>query len=617
MRGKRRHSTLFHDSIRIIPAHAGQTGERCRFARFQPDHPRACGANDGLHAIHAEPVGSSPRMRGKQQRGGDIGRARRIIPAHAGQTESNQHAHDAVTDHPRACGANPGLEGPRAWYYGSSPRMRGKRAETVTVRGVSRIIPAHAGQTQSRQSQRPEHADHPRACGANRNTRIPTASAAGSSPRMRGKLGDPGGGVAGVRIIPAHAGQTSPATRPAGRAPDHPRACGANTLRRWVMPSRSGSSPRMRGKQRTGHRVQAARRIIPAHAGQTKPAWHRSLMPSDHPRACGANSGQPQTGGDDFGSSPRMRGKPAARSRRVMRVRIIPAHAGQTSAAARAGWSRPDHPRACGANVLTLHLHHAASGSSPRMRGKRLDFKGFELKSRIIPAHAGQTTTTGACDAATKDHPRACGANAKWLRSCPAPSGSSPRMRGKLADETAVVTASRIIPAHAGQTNTSVFSLACATDHPRACGANVISGRLRHASGGSSPRMRGKLHQVQRATYADRIIPGHAGQTPPDSPPVVFHPDHPRACGANAAVRRSFMIPSGSSPRMRGKHRIIVGAKMEPRIIPAHAGQTIVPRHPRTMCPDHPRACGANLESNASSCCATGSSPRMRGKRRR
>ena len=312
-----------------------------------------------------------------------------------------------------------------------------------------------------------------------------------------------------------------------------------------------------------------------------------------------------------------MRGKPGHFHGVQRVVRIIPAHAGQTSRRRRVPVTNSDHPRACGANVTLDGLIIVPGGSSPRMRGKRLDFKGFELKSRIIPAHAGQTTTTGACDAATKDHPRACGANAKWLRSCPAPSGSSPRMRGKLADETAVVTASRIIPAHAGQTNTSVFSLACATDHPRACGANVISGRLRHASGGSSPRMRGKLHQVQRATYADRIIPAHAGQTPPDSPPVVFHPDHPRACGANAAVRRSFMIPSGSSPRMRGKHRIIVGAKMEPRIIPAHAGQTIVPRHPRTMCPDHPRACGANLESNASSCCATGSSPRMRGKRRR
>ena len=357
---------------------------------------------------------------------------------------------------------------------------------------VLRIIPAHAGQTgRDRHSQR-RQPDHPRACGANAIPTIPTTRTRGSSPRMRGKLGDPGGGVAGVRIIPAHAGQTSPATRPAGRAPDHPRACGANTLRRWVMPSRSGSSPRMRGKQRTGHRVQAARRIIPAHAGQTKPAWHRSLMPSDHPRACGANSGQPQTGGDDFGSSPRMRGKPAARSRRVMRVRIIPAHAGQTSAAARAGWSRPDHPRACGANVLTLHLHHAASGSSPRMRGKRQMATLMSSTQRIIPAHAGQTS----------------------------------------------------------RRNSSCYRQ---PDHPRACGANVISGRLRHASGGSSPRMRGKLHQVQRATYADRIIPAHAGQTPPDSPPVVFHPDHPRACGANVIHVQSALIASGSSPRMRGK----------------------------------------------------------------
>ena len=187
------------------------------------------------------------------------------------------------------------------------------------------------------------------------------------------------------------------------------------------------------------------------------------------------------------------------------------------------------------------------------MRGKQAQQHARVGAGRIIPAHAGQTCSRCTCTTRPADHPRACGANAKWLRSCPAPSGSSPRMRGKLADETAVVTASRIIPAHAGQTNTSVFSLACATDHPRACGANVISGRLRHASGGSSPRMRGKLHQVQRATYADRIIPAHAGQTPPDSPPVVFHPDHPRACGANVIHVQSALIASGSSPRMRGK----------------------------------------------------------------
>ena len=373
--------------------------------------------------------------------------------------------------------------------------MRGKPRIGGAARMVLRIIPAHAGQTgRDRHSQR-RQPDHPRACGANAIPTIPTTRTRGSSPRMRGKqeYTHPYG-ISG-RIIPAHAGQTRRSRWRCCRCPDHPRACGANFAGNEAGWARAGSSPRMRGKHLAAVGDAVAVRIIPAHAGQTAYRSQGPSRPSDHPRACGANEARLASESHAFGSSPRMRGKPAARSRRVMRVRIIPAHAGQTSAAARAGWSRPDHPRACGANVLTLHLHHAASGSSPRMRGKRLDFKGFELKSRIIPAHAGQTTTTGACDAATKDHPRACGANAARLAPRRFPSGSSPRMRGK--------------------------------------------------------RRR----------------------------PTLFHDSI--------------------------------------RIIPAHAGQTIVPRHPRTMCPDHPRACGANLESNASSCCATGSSPRMRGKRRR
>ena len=215
---------------------------------------------------------------------------------------------------------------------------------------VLRIIPAHAGQTgRDRHSQR-RQPDHPRACGANAIPTIPTTRTRGSSPRMRGKqeYTHPYG-ISG-RIIPAHAGQTRRSRWRCCRCPDHPRACGANFAGNEAGWARAGSSPRMRGKQRTGHRVQAARRIIPAHAGQTKPAWHRSLMPSDHPRACGANSGQPQTGGDDFGSSPRMRGKrplpvPAMRQRR-----IIPAHAGQTPNGYAHVQHPADHPRACGAN---------------------------------------------------------------------------------------------------------------------------------------------------------------------------------------------------------------------------------------------------------------------------
>ena len=298
-------------------------------------------------------------------------------------------------------------------------------------------------------------------------------------------------------------------------------------------------------------------------------------------------------------------------------MRIIPAHAGQTTRVRYGRQAASDHPRACGANPCLVNVVSDCAGSSPRMRGKLATRICRTANQRIIPAHAGQTMAEPGFLATITDHPRACGANPTPIRPIIAGVGSSPRMRGKPRRRGRHALRGRIIPAHAGQTSSTYTESSWITDHPRACGANPQIFTDKEYMIGSSPRMRGKLHQVQRATYADRIIPAHAGQTPPDSPPVVFHPDHPRACGANAAVRRSFMIPSGSSPRMRGKHRIIVGAKMEPRIIPAHAGQTIVPRHPRTMCPDHPRACGANLESNASSCCATGSSPRMRGKRRR
>ena len=167
-------------------------------------------------------------------------------------------------------------------------------------------------------------------------------------------------------------------------------------------------------------------------------------------------------------------------------------------------------------------------------------------------------------------------------------------MRGKRQMATLMSSTQRIIPAHAGQTSRRNSSCYRQPDHPRACGANEHVRFLVGLRHGSSPRMRGKRYQRPPPPRQRRIIPAHAGQTPPSTTRDICRPDHPRACGANAAVRRSFMIPSGSSPRMRGKHRIIVGAKMEPRIIPAHAGQTIVPRHPRTMCPDHPRACGAN-----------------------
>ena len=194
--------------------------------------------------------------------------------------------------------------------------------------------------------------DHPRACGAN-TMRYPTLmGSSGSSPRMRGKRDSRRKTVSIYRIIPAHAGQTVFLTSLVSDATDHPRACGAN-LEFAVLGNKTiGSSPRMRGKPMRLSDADAERRIIPAHAGQTRHVFAWWCRQSDHPRACGANCFLYGVGQEQYGSSPRMRGKPKSKADGNKGIRIIPAHAGQTGALSTLRVVRPDHPRACGANPL-------------------------------------------------------------------------------------------------------------------------------------------------------------------------------------------------------------------------------------------------------------------------
>ncbi len=133
------------------------------------------------------------------------------------------------------------------------------------------------------------------------------------------------------RIIPAHAGQTRARLQAGPGDPDHPRACGANPTWRRARSTRSGSSPRMRGKPRTFPDSTPVPRIIPAHAGQTWWINVYLLVNPDHPRACGANWKKYSVTGAVSGSSPRMRGKPGHFLRLFQHGRIIPAHAGQTA----------------------------------------------------------------------------------------------------------------------------------------------------------------------------------------------------------------------------------------------------------------------------------------------
>ena len=115
-------------------------------------------------------------------------------------------------------------------------------------------------------------------------------------------------------------------------------------------------------------------RIIPARAGQTDSIKIRNPLVPDHPRACGANVDSRDGVLVVAGSSPRVRGKLVGRPHPVIIRRIIPARAGQTPSFDNSYTLRADHPRACGANVGFRRTHVVQVGSSPRVRGKQSDF---------------------------------------------------------------------------------------------------------------------------------------------------------------------------------------------------------------------------------------------------
>ena len=212
MRGKRLDIRRGRFRARIIPAHAGQTSQFGNGAWVETDHPRACGANNCIRPAVERRAGSSPRMRGKRHRLRAEKHAGRIIPAHAGQTLRVDSIAGRQPDHPRACGANNATQIIARYANGSSPRMRGKHEQHRTRLPRRRIIPAHAGQTGSDGKRHPTRSDHPRACGANAGVLAVILGVhfeSGSSPRMRGKLIPTVKQFAAHRIIPAHAGQTT------------------------------------------------------------------------------------------------------------------------------------------------------------------------------------------------------------------------------------------------------------------------------------------------------------------------------------------------------------------------------------------------------------------------
>ena len=294
------------------------------------------------------------------------------------------------------------------------------------------------------------------------------------------------------------------------------------------------------------------RGIIPAYAGSTRTPPPLPATPRDHPRVCGEHRTAALAAWLGGGSSPRMRGAPGSRPRVPEERGIIPAYAGSTSISAMRQMSRRDHPRVCGEHSVSVYTADQVEGSSPRMRG----------------AHSRQAWP-------------AAGAP-----------GSSPRMRGARPHPYIGNVFQRIIPAYAGSTVKQGKNGRMQWDHPRVCGEHVIPPIKDGVSWGSSPRMRGALADRPRPRRSPGIIPAYAGSTPPSPSARRRSWDHPRVCGEHEAEGATGLAVEGSSPRMRGAPREEGAAAGRAGIIPAYAGSTEREETPDGEGGDHPRVCG-------------------------
>ena len=350
-RGKR---VLLPDQLRergLIPAHAGKTSSPPPRRSKRRAHPRSRGENTRKPRKTRRDRGSSPLTRGKHTRRRTAPLACGLIPAHAGKTFFVESTPQTGRAHPRSRGENPAHAGRRHHWWGSSPLTRGKRLLGRRLRVVQRLIPAHAGKTQRRACQPPEPGAHPRSRGENMKKADAEALKQGSSPLTRGKLKAGAELLWNGRLIPAHAGKTLPRYSLQRRRRAHPRSRGENGKLDDTKHTLTGSSPLTRGKRAQTGGVAQRDGLIPAHAGKTRRGGAAGCRPRAHPRSRGENSILSPALERSAGSSPLTRGKPRGRSHRPPSRRLIPAHAGKTRPIrASRPWSRA-HPRSRGENT--------------------------------------------------------------------------------------------------------------------------------------------------------------------------------------------------------------------------------------------------------------------------
>ena len=555
-------------------------------------HPRVCGEQFPADIAHFRAIGSSPRVRGTVAWRRGIPGSARFIPACAGNSTVPGAWLGRVTVHPRVCGEQMAFSRCMTGNLGSSPRVRGTGPRIDHTAQFVRFIPACAGNSLGCDSRALRSAVHPRVCGEQGQAAPATQDCNGSSPRVRGTEGRPSSSTAAGRFIPACAGNSiGPVIGPLASAV-HPRVCGEQVIEDRPGDRPAGSSPRVRGTVHPATGRAHDLRFIPACAGNRVQIQGAGSSIAVHPRVCGEQFSGYLGGYPQRGSSPRVRGTERREPEPALQGRFIPACAGNRFPRVRLHRRGTVHPRVCGEQFGFPVKPTTVTGSSPRVRGTVAQARARVMVDRFIPACAGNRPCRYTTRRSSSVHPRVCGEQLRAGHPSDALDGSSPRVRGTEKRSPAMKTSYRFIPACAGNSYTLRYRFPQKTVHPRVCGEQFRVLSKTPQWYGSSPRVRGTAGVTTATPASTRFIPACAGNSRGLRLRRSARTVHPRVCGEQRPCVALLLTRLGSSPRVRGTGTIPFFRCSAARFIPACAGNSRLFQSDQPAWSVHPRVCG-------------------------
>ena len=375
----------------------------------------------------------------------------------------------------------------------------------------------------------------------------------------------------------------------------YPRVCGGTTCVHDLARLNGGLSPRVRGNRVVPCLTRDAEGSIPACAGEPYPETGCGLAAAVYPRVCGGTYLALALACRRSGLSPRVRGNPSCSVSTMLRSRSIPACAGEPVTSPPYWGLREVYPRVCGGTSPSFDSPGAVGGLSPRVRGNLFNAKSSSLQRGSIPACAGEPQAWATPSLPGGVYPRVCGGTPKQPPRCLDLLGLSPRVRGNRSGCTSARCRVRSIPACAGEPLFPSRSRCPWWVYPRVCGGTMFFLREHAEEEGLSPRVRGNPRWLSFWRVATRSIPACAGEPAGHGIFAGWAMVYPRVCGGTPTESAAVETPGGLSPRVRGNPGDRPGGPAPHGSIPACAGEPVDDLLVPHLVQVYPRVCGGTV----------------------